>query len=693
MNVNRKLKDSNILEGLIGVNNWNLTDFFSYVVQDGWLLGAQASQPLPVQVIADVDMVKGKTTLIRIPVTFKSVLSNDTITPNVTVYWNGTFVGQNLTTSFSYNQSKNIDFWYVPTNAGTNLPIEVRVNGLSANGINYSDVNSKSIDVVFTRNLMLTFVSIDDLPINGLTSTIDKTTDFVQRTYPLPNNNISYEILGEMTSLVVPSVCSLSEASAELCITNVHLQLAANAYLSGHFPERIVGVVPQDWFGSNTAFEDVVGHARPPFRSVLIEEGYRSVLAHELGHTYSFCEEYGSPQWSSQNSYFKALNYLGLTSPGCQNGDISPLDNQLDSSCLDGSIGCDTSTIGKLIPWNGSENEINLFNFMGLVTDQNNRWISKDSYEHLLDEFSHTTPQFANSRIYISGLFNETSENYELNNFYTLEAGLAENLTDYTEGNFTIDLKNNANNSIYNLSFNVGTGFNENGTISNIAGFTFVMPFTSNVTKIIFKQNNIVKQTINVSLHIPNITINYPNGGEFFNNNLINISWNSSDADNDTLKYAVLLSKDNGLNYTTLTFDHNYTSFVIDSSSLPDCNACKIKILATDGVNTGTDNSDSSFGMDNNLNVTDLRVIYQNNTEIIFKLFVNNTLNQTLNNITWKLDTGENIISSQVDISLQTGEETYIFSYYNYTLSGSHTVVATIRKDIFIEVENISVLI
>ena len=109
---------------------------FISVKESYWYLFSEASQPLPVQVIADVDMVKGKTTLIRIPVTFKSVLSNDTITPNVTVYWNGTFVGQNLTTYFSYNQTKNVDFWYVPPNAGTNLPIEVRVNGTSANRVN-----------------------------------------------------------------------------------------------------------------------------------------------------------------------------------------------------------------------------------------------------------------------------------------------------------------------------------------------------------------------------------------------------------------------------------------------------------------------------------------------------------------------------------------------------------------------------
>ncbi|MEK6915399.1 MAG: hypothetical protein AABW89_02565 [Nanoarchaeota archaeon] len=56
----------------------------------------------------------------------------------------GTFVGWDLTTTFSHNQSKNVDFWYVPPNAGTNIPISTIVSGTSANGINYTDSNSNS---------------------------------------------------------------------------------------------------------------------------------------------------------------------------------------------------------------------------------------------------------------------------------------------------------------------------------------------------------------------------------------------------------------------------------------------------------------------------------------------------------------------------------------------------------------------
>ena len=51
-----------------------------------------------------------------------------------------------------------------------------------------------------------------------------------------------------------------------------------------------------------------------------------------------------------------------------------------------------------------------------------------------------------------------------------------------------------------------------------------------------------------------NITTNF-NGkvfGQIFSNELFNVTWNVTDADNDTLTYAILFSANNGGNYTTL---------------------------------------------------------------------------------------------------------------------------------------------
>lgn len=99
-------------------------------------------------------------------------------------------------------------------------------------------------------------------------------------------------------------------------------------------------------------------------------------------------------------------------------------------------------------------------------------------------------------------------------------------------------------------------------------------------------KNQTIIEERNRTANTPNVTVTFPNGGEFFNNDIINIIWNANDADDDTLFYAVLLSTDNGADYNTIIFDHNTTSFNVSSNDLSDCTLCRIKVLATDGVNT-----------------------------------------------------------------------------------------------------------
>jgi hypothetical protein len=200
------------------------------------------------------------------------------------------------------------------------------------------------------------------------------------------------------------------------------------------------------------------------------------------------------------------------------------------------------------------------------------------------------------------------------------------------------------------------------------------------------QEQTIIEQR-NRSVNTQDIAMNYPNGGEFFSSEIINVSWNASDLDGDNLSYAVLFSSDNGTTYNTVIFDHNETWFNLSSNDLEDSDQYLIKVLATDGVNTNSAISES-FSIDNDLSINDFKVVYQNNTERIFRFDVNNTFDgQTLGNISWSLDTGESIISSNssMNITLQPLEEAYVFVYHNYTVSGNYTVIATSFNEQFTE--------
>jgi len=657
----------------------NATDYFPYVVQDGWLLGPQASSPLPVQVIADVDMVKGKSTLIRIPITFTSVLTNDTITPNVTVYWNGTFVGQNLVTSFTYNQTKNVDFWYVPSNTGNNVPISVVVSGTSANGINYTDGNSRNVNIVWTRNLTLTFVPVDNP--DNFQHTAESSLDYLYKTYPLNDQAI-------ISRFNYTNIQSTAIEHNTLGLYLLMHKIHKSTLIAGQLPERSVGVVPTNWFADNLNKPGVRGVSLRLSSSVLVEQDFADVFhhlsAHELGHTYGLCDEYNETAWANQNNGFFTTNY-------CPNGDLNN-DEVLDDGCV--KEGCPTST---LEPLNGLPDGFPVHNFMG-STVTINTWISKDSYLNLLTEFNHSTPVPADKRAVISGVINLTSKSITFDNFYTLDYyGLGENPKDHTSGDYSLQILNSSNGLLYNISFEasgVTFLFNDSTIDNNETAFAFTVPFNFSASSIVLKYNGTIKATKNISNNAPNISLIYPYGGQKYSNEQIIINWTAYDPDpNTNLSYAVLFSSDNGTNYNTMIFDYNNSSFNLSSNSLEDGRNYKVKVLVTDGLRTNESIINQSFEIDNDLQIRNFSIVYQNNTERIFKIILNNTFSQTISNISWEFNSGESIQNSVYNLSLQPAEESWFFIYHNYSSAGNYNVSFKAQQGIFRESESINVII
>ena len=171
--------------------------------------------------------------------------------------------------------------------------------------------------------------------------------------------------------------------------------------------------------------------------------------------------------------------------------------------------------------------------------------------------------------------------------------------------------------------------------------------------------------------------------------------WSSSDSNNDTLEYAVLFSPDNGTSYNTMIFDYNETWFNLSSNDLEDSNSYKVKVLVTDGINTNSTNS-GLFSVQNDLVINDLSNVYQNTTERVFRLGINNSFNSTsINNIRWALDTGTTIINSllPLQINLTAKEEAYVFVYYNYLVSGNYTISATVYNSQYSERRSIQIVV
>jgi hypothetical protein len=530
---------------------------------------------------------------------------------------------------------------------------------------------------VQTRNLSLTFVSVDG-PTN-FDGTVEGALGFIQKLYPIKDNGIQY--VANKTGLT-SNVLERNNAGAYLLLYRVH----KSTLVSGQLPERAIGILKENWFDNfNFGLGSNKGGISLPLNhgAVLVEEDFDNTIdhvsAHELGHTYELCDENNETEWNRQNELFGG-DY-------CPNGD-SNNDEILDLGCV--PYGCPTIAF---IEFEGSVYEFESYNLMGGTIDPL-AWISKDSYNQLLAEFSHESPEFKDNRIVIGGFVNKAENSAIFDQFYTVGAGLALNLSEYNSGNYSIEAYVNSHleyEFYFNISFiNILEG---NTTELNNSAFVFTLPYYSNITRFVLKENNLSKYEKNVSSNTPNISLIFPAGGQIYSNEEIFINWSASDLDGDDLSYAVLFSSDNGETYNTVIFDYNETWFNLSSNNLQDSDKYLIKVLVTDGVLTNESIMNATFEVDNDLQIKNFSIVYQNNTERVFKIALNNTLNQTISNISWEFNSGESIDNSAYDVGLEPSEEALFFIYHNYTISGNYNVSFRARSNDYIESEIIEVIV
>ena len=96
------------------------------------------------------------------------------------------------------------------------------------------------------------------------------------------------------------------------------------------------------------------------------------------------------------------------------------------------------------------------------------------------------------------------------------------------------------------------------------------------------------------SANAPTVKITSPNGGETLGESAT-VAWTGSDLDGDPLAYALLYSPDAGATWITVDTELAETSTTVDLSELPGSDQARFRVVASDGVNTGQDQSDAVF--------------------------------------------------------------------------------------------------
>jgi len=129
-----------------------------------------------------------------------------------------------------------------------------------------------------------------------------------------------------------------------------------------------------------------------------------------------------------------------------------------------------------------------------------------------------------------------------------------------------------------------------------LASFGFPMLWNPATTKVELRNGATVLATRTVSANAPVVTLTSPNGGQSFAANAdIPIFWTASDADQDPLTYSVLYSPDGGGSWVPAADGLTTTSFSLPASTVAGTQSAIIRVIASDGANSGQDQSDAIF--------------------------------------------------------------------------------------------------
>ncbi|MGB7636434.1 MAG: hypothetical protein WBL88_02545 [Nitrososphaeraceae archaeon] len=120
------------------------------------------------------------------------------------------------------------------------------------------------------------------------------------------------------------------------------------------------------------------------------------------------------------------------------------------------------------------------------------------------------------------------------------------------------------------------------------------VPFRLGTKQIVISRDGNELASRNVSAHAPKVRIIFPNGGEILGDK-VTVRWQASDADGNNLTYSLLYSHDAGQTWQTVVGNIKESQITVDLRELPGGARGLFRVIATDGVNTGIDDSDQTF--------------------------------------------------------------------------------------------------
>ena len=133
---------------------------------------------------------------------------------------------------------------------------------------------------------------------------------------------------------------------------------------------------------------------------------------------------------------------------------------------------------------------------------------------------------------------------------------------------------------------------------AGVLGFGHVMTLSAGARKLELVRNSDSKvlASVNISAHAPTVSNVALQGAPNPVSGVVTLGWNANDADGDPLTFDVAYSRDNGVTFQPVANSVTGTSTQVDTANLGGSGTAMLRVIASDGVNTGFANS-ASFTM------------------------------------------------------------------------------------------------
>lgn len=196
-----------------------------------------------------------------------------------------------------------------------------------------------------------------------------------------------------------------------------------------------------------------------------------------------------------------------------------------------------------------------------------------------------------NETLSIYGTINLSNSSIKLNPFMVLPG--SKYTVRPTNSSFSIDLLDSNGKALARYPFDPKAYTSIPPNSNKTALISEAVPYVSCVNKIVISKENKELASRKVDDNGPKVRIIYPIGGETLAKN-ITLRWQANDPDGDNLTYYVLYSPDAGKSWQTVASDIKDTELRVNLAALPGTNLGLFRVIATDGVNTGISDSNST---------------------------------------------------------------------------------------------------